>query len=408
MFDKQPFLMKNTVQNYEWGTRGTNAFIPELLGMEPENDKPYAELWMGAHPKAPSQVLLNGEWQKLSDVINQYPQEMLGEKVFDKFGSSLPFLFKVLSAGEPLSIQAHPSKQQAEILHKNDPEHYPDDNHKPEIAVALDQLKALLGFKKIEQIREVVQRYVGFAEFTDNKAYNNFINPANNTVKTLKNFYSSIMLDSRNQPERFKNLIDTIKSAITAKNMSDRQEAEQLFIKMFNKYGYDIGLISILFFNLITLKKGEAIFTPAGIPHAYLGGNIIECMANSDNVIRAGLTPKFQDVDNLLSLIDYSDKEPEPVNKVAGQGIERYLTFTDEFEVSRIKSESGKELSVDNTGPSVIIILSGEIVVAWENSIGRNELILRKGNSLFIPAILKNYKIFFTFESEIYRAGCIN
>ena len=132
----QPYKLFNKVQNYDWGTKNEDAFIPKFLGVKPEKDLPYGELWIGAHPKAPSEIEIEGIKYSLNWVIDNFPEEVLGKDVANIFGGKLPFLLKVLSAAQALSIQLHPNKKQAEILHAKDPINYPDDNHKPEIAIA--------------------------------------------------------------------------------------------------------------------------------------------------------------------------------------------------------------------------------------------------------------------------------
>ena len=165
----QPYRLRNTIQHYAWGTSGLDAFIPRLLGIAPEPDTTYAELWLGAHPKAPSQVMVEDAGEQvlipLDQWVAQYPAAILGERIANRFNGQLPFLTKVLSAGAPLSIQAHPDKSQAERLHALDPEHYADDNHKPEIAVALDGLAALMGFKPSSEILRTLQLYPELADF---------------------------------------------------------------------------------------------------------------------------------------------------------------------------------------------------------------------------------------------------
>ncbi|OQA94318.1 MAG: Mannose-6-phosphate isomerase [Chloroflexi bacterium ADurb.Bin222] len=143
----RPFRLHNAIQPYPWGSRGAEAFIPRLLGIPAAPEQPYAELWIGAHPNAPSRVFLGDEPLSLATLIAREPVAMLGAAVAQRFDNQLPFLFKVLSAAEPLSIQAHPDKVQAERLHARDPQHYPDANHKPEVAIALDRLTALAGLK---------------------------------------------------------------------------------------------------------------------------------------------------------------------------------------------------------------------------------------------------------------------
>ena len=146
-FEAKLYQLKNTIQHYAWGSKNADAFIPHLLGIEVENNKPYAELWIGTHPKAPSIVVDSGNKILLNKFIELYPTEILGEATARQFNNRLPFLFKVLRAAEALSIQTHPNKIQAEELHRLDPVNYPDDNHKPEIAISIDELTCLLGLR---------------------------------------------------------------------------------------------------------------------------------------------------------------------------------------------------------------------------------------------------------------------
>ena len=158
-FKAQPYLLKGTLQHYAWGTQNKDAFIPHFINIPVERDTPYAELWMGAHPKAPSTLALDNNNMPLDKCIEMFPEEILGKAIFARF-KQLPFLFKVLSAAQALSIQAHPNKAQAEKLHMQDPEHYPDDNHKPEIAIALSNLTALAGFKSFDSLINTLENYI--------------------------------------------------------------------------------------------------------------------------------------------------------------------------------------------------------------------------------------------------------
>ncbi len=396
--------MYNKIQNYAWGTRGNMAFIPSLLGFNAEQDTPYAELWMGAHPKASSEIMLDGKKQALNKLIEQYPEEILGKDYASEFGNRLPYLFKVLSAGEPLSIQAHPSKDQAKILHAADPVNYPDENHKPEIAIALDELSALVGFKEYNSIRETVMHYKGFADFLDPTVYKIFIDTDTGTnaekAESLKIFYSSIITGSESDPANFNSLIDSIKVRIETVN-NGMKDFESLFLEMYNKYGYDIGLISILFFNLLKLQAGEAIYTPAGLPHAYVGGNIIECMANSDNVIRAGLTPKFKDINNLLKLMDYTPATPELVSTVECAYGKSYKTPAKEFSVEHWELNRDSTTSFKNSQPVILLLTEGSLEIACESGV----LIVQKGSSVLIPALLAEYKISCKGDCKIFKVG---
>ncbi|KAA3663047.1 MAG: mannose-6-phosphate isomerase, class I, partial [Calditrichaeota bacterium] len=295
--EAKPYLMHNAVQNYAWGTSGETAFIPKLLGRKAETDVPYAELWMGAHPKAPSQIEIDGEYYALDKLAASHSEAIIGDANAKKFGG-FPFLFKVLAAGESLSIQAHPNKKQAEALHSRDAEHYPDDNHKPEIAIAISPFQALAGFKSLTDLSVTFAVYPEIAEFLGETMVqeihaNKDASPEKQKL-ALKSMYSHYMQKSESNAQELITAIDALQLRLQGKMAPF--PADALFLEMRMKYpGADVGLFSIYLLNLLSLQPGEALFMEAGIPHAYVNGNIIECMSNSDNVVRAGLTPKFQD-----------------------------------------------------------------------------------------------------------------
>lgn len=394
--------MRNPIQNYAWGAKGKSAFIPKLLNIDLEKDMPYAELWMGAHPRASSEIEVDRKWQNLDHVIRKYPLETLGQSVVERFGSKLPFLFKVLSAAEPLSIQVHPDIEQAKLLHANDPVNYPDDNHKPEIAIALDYLKALVGFKSIEEIKNVLKSYEGFNEVLNDDPISKLISlkvkTADVQAKALESAYKHIINQAENSPAVFNRIIYKIVSQISGK--AKQNNVERLFTSMYEKYGNDIGLIAILFFNFVELHEGEAIYTPAGIPHAYIEGNIIECMANSDNVIRAGLTSKFKDVKNLLDLMDYNPGGNSRVKPTMNDKCKIYKTTAAEFKVSYSALEEKDVVDVTNSNAKIYLISKG----ALRFSNNTFSLLLEKGDVVFIPACLTDYEIKAELKCELFCA----
>lgn len=404
MIEPKPYLLYNKIQNYVWGTKGKDAFIPKLLGINAEENVPYAELWIGSHPKAPSEVLIDNKRIPLNELIKNFPVEILGKKNAERFNNSLPFLLKVLSADEPLSIQAHPSKQEAKILHARDPINYPDENHKPEIAIVLDELTALVGFKKISDVKNIIKNYTGFKKYINHEVYTKILESQPHSdldeKEKLKAFYSSIIKDAEKNRDNFTLLINSIKKEIEHIDRPDKKEFENLFLKMFEKYGYDIGLISILFFNLIKLSKGEALYTPAGMPHAYISGNIVECMANSDNVIRAGLTSKFKDINTLLELIDYTPGEPELVKVEPNNNLKHYITPADEFDVKLFNMKAGSVYEQLSNKPIVFLIMEGSLEVTFEKGSYR----YKKGDSFLIPAILDKFSIICQENCEIFSA----
>ena len=219
--------------------------------------------------------------------------------------------------------------------------------------------------------------------------------------KNLKTFYSHIIQLSETEPGKFSSLIDSIKTDIEQKRSTDILDYEKLYLDMNEKYGFDIGLISILFFNLIKLNKNEAIYTPAGLPHAYVRGNIIECMANSDNVIRAGLTKKFTDINNLIELIDYETGKPEFV-EVRQKGSTRlFITPAEEFNIDQTELNIEEIFSSENNQPVILLVTEGSMVMTYDKGL----LHLHKGMSVFIPAAVKYYKLNCKKKCEFFRAG---
>ncbi|MDP4174673.1 MAG: mannose-6-phosphate isomerase, class I [Bacteroidota bacterium] len=401
----RPYILKNKIQNYEWGARGKDAVIPSLLGFEPEEGKPYAELWIGAHPKASSVVEFNETEIPLNEFVKQDPEGILGIEAAKKFANKLPFLLKVLSAAEALSIQAHPDLEKAAILHKKDPKNYPDDNHKPEIAIALDSLTALAGFKPFDEFLDTIKKYkglcdlIGFSKITEAEKQANDSEVEKSSI--VKSLYESIMKASVSDPKKLQKAIEEIKSEILNRSIKERQKEEIIFLELEKKYGSDVGLISVLIFNLLELNEGEAIFLNAGIPHAYLKGNIVECMANSDNVVRAGLTPKFKDIDSLLYIL--SD-DIRPVEKMASSeksSETKYNVPIGEFDITRFKFSKAEKRVLSNDSASIILVMKGEISLSF----GEEVMVIKKGDTVLLPAMLKEFSADFSINSLAFKVS---
>ncbi|MBN1874393.1 MAG: mannose-6-phosphate isomerase, class I, partial [Anaerolineae bacterium] len=369
-FEARPCRLRNTIQHYDWGARDKEAFIAHFLGMQPEPGVPYAELWMGTHPKAPSVIQVDDTTTvSLRDFIAQHPQETLGDAVAGAFEGTLPFLFKVLSTQEALSIQTHPSKEQARVLHARDPENYPDANHKPEIAIALDGLTALMGFKNFAATLATLETYPEIADFIAT-AFPNGATPlrALRAVERAdkitqqaitQQVYQTLIERSARDATALNRALNQLHTRLSS--MNALTEEERLFIELRHQYtGADVGLFLLFLLNLIHLKQGEAVFTLPGIPHAYLKGNIIECMANSDNVARAGLTPKFKDAPTLLEILDYEAQPrfiiPERVNETEVV----YHTPVPEFEILHWRLDAQRPHAIPaHTGPAILLITQG-------------------------------------------------
>jgi mannose-6-phosphate isomerase len=391
--NSQPYKLFNKIQNYEWGTINENAFIPKLLQFEAVKDLPYAELWIGAHPKAPSEIEVSGRRIPLNEVVNNYPIECLGEYVSKKFDGKFPFLLKVLSASRALSIQLHPNKMQAEILHTKDPKNYPDNNHKPEIAIAIDELTAIAGFKPVGKIILIVKALPELSEIVDDVILRSLFEAKTQIEKerVVKELYIAIMKSS-NEKSKLDLCFSKMYNRIKTKSYLTDEETQ--FLIQYERYGNDIGLISFFFFNMINLKSDQAIFTNSGVPHAYLNGNIIECMANSDNVVRAGLTHKYKDVKTLTEIIRYEFDEYEIINSAATNDEVVYNTPALEFEVSVFSKSSGYNRTIDSNGkPSVFLIMKGMLEITWESDGKLHNQKFISGESFLIPASLKRIEL---------------
>jgi len=383
-------LLKNTIQKYAWGS--TTA-IQELLGEKNFSHEPVAELWMGVHPKAPSLVDFEGHWIPLTELIAKNPKEFLGKSVARKFDNQLPYLFKVLAAAKPLSIQAHPSLKLAKKGFENENNqgiplnaanrNYKDDNHKPECICALTTFWALYGFRNIAAILSLMGKIcpVGLSDELDQLQ-------KQTDSEGLKQFFTLLMSMDGGHKKR---VID--EAVQNAKQRSNEDPAFHWMTRLSVEYPFDIGIFSPLFLNLIQLKPGQALFLPAGELHAYLEGVGIELMANSDNVLRGGLTPKHVDVQALLKVLNF---KPRPIDILEEKKKDKtewvYASFAAEFVLSAISISNG-ELYRNSNLKSVEILLCTEGAARIEDSSNKKTTLIKKGDSVVIPAAVKAYTI---------------
>lgn len=361
------------VQKYGWGRSGYQSKVAVFKkSQDPSFDikdtETYAELWMGTHTNCPSSIHISSDQtQSLFDYIKTSPTKNIGQKIIDKFYSDngilkagdLPFLFKVLSINQALSIQAHPNKTLAAQLNKSDPKNYPDSNHKPEMLIAIsEQFDALCGFRPVEQIIEHFEKYNELINLCTRENYDLF--KKFKTKDHLKSCFISLMNQTESMIEK---QLESLQSKINKANAS---KLESLFMTLLNQYKNDVGCFSIFLLNLIHLKKGEAIFLSANVPHAYLYGDGVECMACSDNVVRAGLTPKFKDVNVLCEMLDYSMRTSEE-NKLQGLALCDYIIDykpnVDEFSVQDINVKS---VNLTNGRLEIPAVESGSILIITE------------------------------------------
>ena len=399
----QPYKLFNKIQNYDWGTKDNDAFIPKILGIKPEHGVPYAELWIGAHPKAPSEIEIDSKRFPLDKIILEYSLEFLGKYVSKKFDNKFPFLLKVLSAERALSIQTHPNKDQAVKLHAADPKNYPDNNHKPEIAIAVDSLTAIAGFRPTDELIKNLHSLPELQDFVGKDRVEKIFNSVEKSEqeKSIKELYSVIM-NKAGETKKLLTCIESIRQRL--KNKKDLSLEESQFLIQYDIFGSDIGLLSFFFFNFVQLKPHQAIFTNAGVPHAYIKGNIIECMANSDNVVRAGLTNKFKDVNTLLEIMRYDFEEYEIINRGMKNDEVIYKTPAEEFEISYFNKNAGYSKKIkSNNKPEVYLISVGDLNVRWETESGTMSQKFSMGESFFIPAFLSEYEISVEEEAGFYR-----
>jgi mannose-6-phosphate isomerase len=380
--------LENTVRPYAWGSR---TAIPALLGVAPSGE-PQAELWMGAHPGAPSQVDRGAGPCSLDRVIAADPLRELGAAAVQRFGPALPFLFKVLAAGEPLSVQVHPDLAQAragfaaeeaagvplEARERN----YKDANHKPEMLCALDDFVGLCGFRAPARTVRLLERLgvVGLSpvlEVLRNKPEPEALREALTWVLTLG-------------PDTVVALVAATRDALlrVADEAGDPATAGMLrdYAALADRYPADPGLLSALLMNHMVLRPGEAVYLGAGVPHAYFRGLGVELMANSDNVLRAGLTPKHIDVPELLRVVVFRASEPaviRPQTVAAHPGEELYPVPIDEFRLSRYRLGPEDRHPVPTDTPQILLCTEGRVTLSDTTG---TRMSLASGQSCFIAA----------------------
>lgn len=372
------------VQPYAWGKLGHNSEVALLQECAHpdfciEETKPYAELWMGAHTNAPS--LIKGSNEKLNEWISKNP-EVLGEKVREKFGDELPFLFKVLSINKALSIQAHPNKEHAEILFRDRPDLYKDPNHKPELAIALTPFEALCGFRPIKQIKYFLNNVPELGAIVG-EARSNLQTTDEAGIRTaLRQCFKALMTCPADTVDAQLSSLVERHSALDESSRS--LELANLVSRLASEFPGDVGCFCVYFLNYLTLKPGEALYLGPNEPHAYLSGDCIECMACSDNVVRAGLTPKYIDVDTLCQMLTYNCEEADKKMFLPTPSDSYSQVFSPPVpDFAVVKIEIPGEVSNYTIGPrssaSIILAVSGQ-------GCGQEDLRIQKGSVLFVPA----------------------
>jgi len=368
--------LMNTVRHYPWGSR---TVIPELLGEPSPADRPYAELWMGAHPDAPS-VLSNGT--PLDKAIQEQPDALLGPEVRERFGTRLPFLMKVLAAEQPLSLQAHPTMAQAQagfaaeeaagVPRDDATRTFKDPFHKPELLLALTPVEALCGFRPVEESLHCLAKLQ--------------VPELKPTIAALARgglraaIPQLLALSGKRRTELVEAVAESA-SRFVAAHDPEFINTYRWAASLAETYPGDPGVVISLMCNHLKLAPGEAVFLPAGNLHAYLCGAGVEVMAGSDNVLRGGLTSKHVDLAALIEVLDFSDGRVPIIHPVLGPGGLRYPVPVEDFDLTRcqLDAQSG---SLATAGPQVLLCTEGSVVL----TAAEGELTLEKGGSAFVPA----------------------
>lgn len=366
----------NSVQNYAWGSK---TALTELYGIANPQQQPMAELWMGAHPKSSSRITAaNGETVSLRDAIENNKTALLGETVANRFGE-LPFLFKVLCAAQPLSIQVHPNKRNSETGFAKEnaagipmdaaERNYKDPNHKPELVFALTPFLAMNAFREFSDIVALLQPVAGA-----HSAIAHFLQAPN--TERLSQLFASLL---NMQGEEKSRALAVLKAALN----SQQGEPWQTIRVISEYYPDDSGLFSPLLLNVVKLNPGEAMFLFAETPHAYLQGVALEVMANSDNVLRAGLTPKYIDIPELVANVKF---EPKPASELLTVPVKSgaELDFpipVDDFAFS-LHDLALQETSISQHSAAILFCIEGEAVLRKDEQ----RLVLKPGESAFIGA----------------------
>nr|SVE75804.1 EOG090X07LH [Daphnia hispanica] len=306
--------LRCAVQKYAWGKAGKSSLVAQLSQGNSSapivEDDPYAELWMGTHPSGPSVIKTSNE-PLLNHLLNNV--DSLGDEEKKVFGTDLPFLFKALSVAKALSIQAHPNKKHAEELFATRPDLYKDPNHKPEMVTAwLGPFEALCGFRPIADIKFFLQEINELAAVVGNSACEALVKAESDSeeMQALRECFSALMNTSEESIASALKQFEQRIPSFSAEKMDSLQC--DLFTRIASDFPGDVGCWSVYFMNYVILQEGESMFLGPNVPHAYIFGDCLECMACSDNVVRAGLTPKFKDIDTLCSMLDY---QPGPVDR---------------------------------------------------------------------------------------------
>lgn len=376
---------------YAWGSR---TAIAELTGRPAPSPTPEAELWMGAHPLAPSKIVRGGTTSSLADVIARAPEREIGAGAARAFGPRLPFLLKVLAAAEPLSIQAHPNAAQARAGFEDEEARgiardaanrsYKDASHKPELLCALTPFDALSGFRAVDET-------IALFDLLAVRALEPALEPLR-ASRDLGETFRRIM--GMKEEERLP-VVDAVVAACERSGEAFARERAWA-VRLAALYPGDVGVISALLLNLVRLEPGDAIYLDAGNLHAYLEGTGVEIMASSDNVLRGGLTKKHVDVPELMRVLSFEAGPMRPIRPRPVDAVERaYDTPAAEFRLSVLDLSAAASPVVRRPrGPEILLVTRGSAAL--------DAAPLAQGRAAFVPASAGEYTL--AGDAVVYRA----
>ena len=385
------FKLVNSCQNYLWGKKGSNNFVYKFAQAQEaaslDASQPYAEYWIGCHPKSFSSIIVNGEKVPLASYLKAHSLE------------ELPYLFKVLSIDSCLSLQSHPPKGLAKLLHQKDPKNYPDENHKPEMAVTLTDFKSFCNFCPKDELIANFKKYNCVATVLKDKIANLEAAPEGQATKdafkdlflAINTLPKSIIQELRQEVEKFPN--PTVR--------------EEVLKEVIQAYPDDLSVVATLAFNILQLPKGKAFVMAPREPHSYISGEIVEVMALSDNVVRLGLTPKFKDYDTLVHMLTWEMGKKELVKPetISKDGLTCTIYCPHEFEEFQCALVQGK-LAEGHSGHlktdfhSVIANFGEPVTFSFEDG---KHLELKQFETAFL---LKNVSIKISSHHEVFFAVC--
>ncbi len=392
------FKLNNLIKNFQWGC--TSAFS-ELFKIANPHQLPQAELWMGAHPNGSSTVTIGKKECALADAISSDPVLWLGDKS-EHYEDKLPFLVKILAANQPLSIQVHPSKDAARRGFDKENEqgialdaaerNFKDANHKPELVYAITPYLAMNGFRELP----LIHRLFSAAILPSLKS---MLDPflTMPTQETLEQLFAAIL--QMDEQQKASAVSELLSFEPTVGESAEVIEAFKLITDLAKLYPSDVGLFSPLFLNVVELKPGEAMFLFAETPHAYLKGVGVEVMANSDNVLRAGLTPKYIDVPALLANTKFVPIKASDLRMQPSQDGNRsvYPIPVEDFKFDVIREG---EFEIVAPSPEILLCIEGSVEIRTSQS----NIHLKAGESVIIPAATSNYTL--NSHGKVARTYC--